>query len=366
MRSVSARLTAVLGLFSVALCLLTATARADLVWSPQTGWRLEGGALSGLAGTEGRNALEQMNKARAAEEEGSPRSAIRTYSNIGKRYPNSVYAPEALYRSARLRLARKDYVKAFEDFQQVLGKYPNTTRFNEIVGEQYRIASAMLDGARSRILFGTLPGFAQREKALEFFEIILVNAPYSDYAPLSLMNIARGHQKLDNTFEAIDALDRMINNYAQSLLAPDAYLKLAQTHAELVDGPYYDQAATKESITYFTDFMLLFPGDTNIAAAEKGLDGMKTMLAESKMRMADFYFYKRSNFTAARVFYNEAITAYPESPIANRAKARLAEVEAKAAALKPPGTPAADGTTPADGTAAQVPAPVKKKRFWLF
>ena len=88
-------------------------------------------------------------------------------------------------------------------------------------------------------------------------------------------------------------------------------MKLAQTHASLVDGPYYDQGATKEAITYFTDFMLLFPSDTNIAAAEKGLDGMKTMLAESKMRMADFYFYKRSNFKAARVFYNEAITAYP-------------------------------------------------------
>ena len=39
---------------------LTATVRADLVWTPQTGWRVEGGALSGLAGAEGRNALDQM------------------------------------------------------------------------------------------------------------------------------------------------------------------------------------------------------------------------------------------------------------------------------------------------------------------
>lgn len=360
MRSAFARLSAVLGLFIFAVSFLAATARADLVWSPQTGWRLEGGVLSGIAGTEGRNALDQMNKARADEEKGNARSAIKAYANIGKRYPNSVYAPEALYRSARLRLARKDYVKAFEDFQQVLGRYPNTARFNEIVGEQYRIASTLLDGARGRMFFGMLPGFTQREKAIEFFEIILINAPYSDYAPLSLMNIARGHQRLENTYEAIDALDRMINSYGQSLLAPDAYLKLAQTHAQLVDGPYYDQASTKESITYFTDFMLLFPGDTSIPAAEKGLDGMKNMLAESKMKIGDFYFYKRSNFQAARVFYNEAITAYPESPIANRAKERLTEVEAKAAALKPPEPTTAnpDGSTPA-------PAP-KKKRFWLF
>jgi outer membrane protein assembly factor BamD len=54
---------------------------------------------------------------------------------------------------------------------------------------------------------------------------------------------------------------------------------------------------------------------------------MKTMLAESKITMADFYFYKRSNFVAARVFYNEAITSYPDSDVATLAKKRLADVE---------------------------------------
>lgn len=344
-------------------CLFAIDARADLVWSAQTGWRLEGGALSGLAGAEGRNALEQMNKARAAEEAGSVRSAVRAYASVAKKWPNSVYAPEALYRSARLRLANRDYVKAFEDFQTVLGRYPNTKRFNEIVGEQYRIASALLDGARGRMFFGLLPGFRQRDKAIEFFETILANAPYSDYAPLSLMNIARGHQKLGNIENAIDALDRMINSYGQSLLAPDAYLKLAQTHASLVEGAYYDQASTKEAITFFTDFMLLFPGDTNIAAAEKGLDSMKNMLAESKMKIGDFYFHKRNNFRAARVFYNEAITAYPESPIANRAKTKLAEVEAKAAKYE---RPAPDPNAKPDPNNPPPPPPKKKRFFGLF
>jgi outer membrane protein assembly factor BamD len=353
MRLHSARPTALLCFLSCLLGLLASGARAELIWTKETGWRVDGGALAGLAGAEGRNALEQMNKARSAEEAGSRRSAISTYQSIAKKYPNSIYAPEALYRSARLRLNGRDYAKAFDDFQQVLSRYPNTRRFNEIVGEQYRIASAMLDGARGRMLWGMLPGFKQRDKALELFETILNNAPYSDYAPLSLMNIARGHQKLGNTENAIDALDRMINNYGQSLLAPDAYLKLAQTHATLVDGPFYDQGATKEAITYFTDFMLLFPGDSNVGNAEKGLDSMKTMLAESKIRMADFYFYKRSNFKAARVFYNEAITAYPESTVAAKAKARLVEVEAKAA-----GQPA-----PKESGA---PPPAKKKRFFFF
>ena len=87
-----------------------------------------------------------------------------------------------------------------------------------------------------------------------------------------------------------------------------------------------------------------------LALKASGLDSMKVMLAESKMKIGDFYFYKRDNFTAAKVFYNEAITSYPESPIAARAKLRLADVEAKATGKKVEGQPDAP----------------KKKRFWLF
>jgi outer membrane protein assembly factor BamD len=103
MRFAPARLPSVLGILTLLIGLLT-SARADLVWSPQTGWRVEGGALSGLAGAEGRNALDQMNRARTAEENGNSRTAIRNYAAIARKWPNSVYAPEALYRSARIRL----------------------------------------------------------------------------------------------------------------------------------------------------------------------------------------------------------------------------------------------------------------------
>lgn len=328
------------------LCCLPGRLAAELVWSPSTGWRVEGGVLAGVTGPEGRNALELMNKARAAEERGSKVSAIRAYTKVSKKYPNSVYTPEALYRVAKLRLARRQYFDAFEAFQQVVGRYPNTKRFSEIVGEQYRIAATLLDGGRPR-LWGVVPSFTARNRGIEYFEYILMNAPYGDYAPLALMNVARGHLMMNDTEDAIAALDRMINNYPQSLLAPDAYLRLAQANASLVQGPAYDQASTLKAITYYEDFMILFPNDIKISDAAKGLDAMKKLLAESKMKMADFYFYKRDDYVAAKVFYNEAITAYPESEVARLAKIQLAAVEARASGKPIQSTP-------------------HKKRFWLF
>jgi outer membrane protein assembly factor BamD len=339
----AARPLSVAILFLVSLFALPA--RADLVWSPGSGWTVEGGALSGLIGEDANNALELMNRAREAEERGNLRSAMRAYDRVSKRYVNSIYGPEAVYRLARLRLANRQYFKAFDAFQIIVSRYPNTERFNEVIGEQYRIASALMDGARNRT-WGWLPGFRNRDQAILYFEQIIINAPYSDYAPLALMNIARAHQRLGNDFEAIDALDRMINFYPQSILAPDAYLKLAETHASLVDGPEYDQASTREAITYFEDFIILFPSDTNVADAERGLGSMKEVLAESKMTIAEFYFHKRSNFRAARVFYNEAITAFPDSAVAERAREELAKIDAAEAERAARAQGAADSTAP--------------------
>ncbi len=339
------------------LPLLPARMAADLVWTADTGWRLEGGIVSGLAPQENFNAVELMNRGRMAEERRSSGAALTAYKKVAKRYSNSVYAPEAYYRLGLIMESRRQYTKAFAAFQEIVMRYPSTTRFNEVVGQQYRIATALLDGARNRgHVF--LPGFRNREVSVSMFEQIIANAPYSAYAELSLMCIARAHRRFKNPMMSIDALDRMINTYPKSLLTPDAYLQSAESLAEQVDGPNYDQTATKEAITYYEDFMILYPGDAKIGAAEKGLAEMKQVLAESKMRIAHYYFKYRGNYKAARVFYNEAITDYPDSPVAVRARAQLKIVDARLAEQEKANEAALAGRKSA--------APPRKHRFLFF
>jgi len=325
---------------------LPARLAAELVWTPQTGWKAEGGLLTGLNTADAQTALQLMNTARAHEEAGEDFDAIAAYEKVAKKYSNSIFAPEALFRAATLQFENRRFDKAFNNYQNILSRYPNTTRFDEIIGQQYVIAAAGLNGMRGAFMW-IFPGFPNRDKAISQFETILFNAPYSDYAPLALMNIAAGHRRLGNTEEALYALDRLINNYGHSILTPDAYIQIAHTYASLVDGPYYDQGATKQAITYYEDFMILYPNDAHIADAEKGLSDMKQTMAMSRVKIADFYFRRRSNYQAARVFYNEAITIYPDSEVATLARQRLTQVEAAAA------------------RATKTPAK-RKKLFWFF
>ncbi len=347
-------LAATLGL----LLLIPARLAADLVWTPEGGWKVQGGVLASFNGAEearGRNALDLMNKARTAEEAGKGSTALNLYTQVTKKYPNSVYAAEALFRIGLIQQKDGRYYKAFETYQLLTSRYPNSEKFTQVIGEQYRIASDLSEGKRVKI-WGWLPGFRNRERAIQYFETIVQTAPYSDYAPLALMNAAKGYKQINESEAAIDALDRMINTYPRNVLTPDAYLKIAETHASLVDGPLYDQASTKDAITYYEDYMILFPGDGGMATAEKGLDKMKTVLSRSKLELGDYYYKYRKNYKAAKVLYNEAITVYPDSAVATEARQKLAVIDAKLGLIPSPTNP--NGTP--------VTAPKKKKFLGIF
>src|SRR6478736_7906858 len=347
------RLSLPLLLAALGLLLLPARLAADLVWTPEGGWKVQGVALATASGPEAHNALDMMNQARTAEEAGQNGKAQKLYTQVSKKFPNSVYAAEALFRIGLIQQKEKKYYKAFMTYQTMTSRYPNSDKFTQVIGEQYRIASDLFEGKRARI-FSWLPGFRNRERAIQYFETIVVTAPYSDYAPLALMNAAKGYKMIHESEAAIDALDRMINTYPRNVLTPDAYLKIADTHASLVDGPLYDQASTKEAITYYEDYMILFPGDSGMAAAEQGLDKMKTVLARSKLELADYYLKYRKNFKAAKVLYNEAITVYPDSAVAKEARAKLAKLDERL------------DIQPAGGTDAKPQPKKKQKKFWLF
>lgn len=346
------RRSEVIFLFIALFSLVTGAAlRAELVWDAAAGWRVEGGVFSGALDTEqARSAKGIMDISRRAEDSGDMGKALKGYKRVAKKYKSSVYAAEALFRSARIYEDRRQYSRAFRQLQTLVAEHPAYPKFLEILGAQYRIAEKLSNGARPRY-FGVIPGFKQRAKGLEFYETVVQNAPYSEYAPLALMNAAGAYSKTGDREAAIDALDRMINNYPDSFLTPDAYLKLAAAQASITQGPPYDQASTQLALTYFQDYLILYPGETDATVASAGFADARTMLAESKMTIGDFYFKKRSNFKAAKVFYNEAITIYPDSPTAERARSLLAEVERLEA-------DAQSDTAGAKGS--------RSKRFWLF
>ena len=319
--------------------LATTSAWAGLVWTPEEGWHVaQGGLTNKLAGPTGEdfdNAIEIMNAAREEQEDGNQWSALDLYDDVIEDYPNSIFAPEALFQTAKIHIDRGQYESATQELVEIIRKYPNYGNYNQVIAELYKIGEDVQDGAIP-YYWGILPGFYNPDLSTEAYEEVVNNAPYSEYAPLALMNRAFVANDNGKPEEAIDALDRLINNYPESIITSDAYLTLAQTYGSLVQGPEYDQGATHKSIAYYKDFLILYPQSTNIPDAEAGLYYMEETLSASKYDMGTFYWEYRNNPQAALVFLNEAITVAPNSPTADKARELIIKIKS---GEEPPMTP---------------------------
>lgn len=265
-------------------------------------------------------------KGKAELQNGNTSRANSRFKKVIKRYSTTQVAGEARYLRAKILMTKGKWKKAFNTLQEVVTVNPDFEEFDQVIGAQFECATALMEGARGRILW-VFPGFRQYDEAVREFEIIVTNGPYSDYAPLALMNIALVAEKKEEPEVAIDALDRLINYYPQSMLAPDAYYSMAETYSNLVKGPEYDQGATRQAISYYEDFLILFSKSNYVGDVEANLASMQNLLADSRLKLGDFFYYYRSDNTAALIFYNETVTIAPESEAADEARARIKDVE---------------------------------------
>lgn len=310
---------------------------AALVWREGEGWSIEGGALQPLYGdvAEVATAMDAMNLARENQDKGNYWAALTMYNRVIRDYPNSVFAPEALYQQGLIYRERHQFERANRSFNKIVSRYPDYERFNQVIAAQFKVGSDLMDGKRP-YYWGIIPGFRDREGSLTVFEDLIRNAPFSDYAPLALMNIALTARDRNKPEESIDALDRLINTYPDSFLAADGYIEMGDTYASLVQGPWYDQGATREAIGYYEDFLILYRDAPNAATARERLDDIRDTLARSRFLIGDFYYRYRNNPRAATIFYNEAITIDPDSPAADEARAGLEKIRAGIPAPRTP------------------------------
>ena len=309
------------------LCVAYCAVRADLVWTPDKGWQVQGGVLANVLGENinVQNALEAMNEGKTALDEGDYWAALGYYQIVVNDYPNSIFAPEAYYQMSQAFVKRGQFMDAFDALQEIVKKYPDYPRFNQIIGAEYDVAATIQSGA-TPYLWGWFPWFTNYNDAIKIYESVVKDAPYSDYSPIALMNISIIAEQEDKPDVAFDALDRLINNYPKSMFASDAYLQMAKVYRSLVQGPEYDQTPTRNAISFFNDYLILFPNESQVARAEEGLEAMEDTYARSRLVMGDFYYYYRNNGVAASIFYNETITLAPNSPAAKEAEAQLKKI----------------------------------------
>ncbi|MDR2769395.1 MAG: tetratricopeptide repeat protein [Puniceicoccales bacterium] len=268
-------------------------------------------------------------QAEQAQAQGCMAKAMQQYQIICKKYAETDIAPQARYAMGHLYIQAGQYAKGVEHFQFIAHNYIQYEHYDDVVKEQFEVAEIFMQGCeKHRLRF--LPWGKDTATAVAFFQGVISMAPYTDYAPRALFYTAQLEFEDNHKVKAIEALDRLIEDYPGHRLVPEAYLLKGDIYLSLVYGPQNDQGATQKAIQCYENFLILFEKShlltELIQRAQGSLRHAQELFAQSRLVLGDFFLYKRHYGTGAIQFYNEAQLIAPSTDIAMQANKRIESI----------------------------------------
>lgn len=262
--------------------------------------------------------------ARQYDESGATQQALAAYRRFLRNFPASGLAAKAQFRIAELLEATGDLSKAFDAYQTLITRYPDTPEFEQSVTRQVLIANAYL-GGKKLTLFG-IPIVPATDRAETMFSSILRNAPFSKNAPIAQFNLGLTYEKQNKLKEASAAYQAVLDKYPTSSIADDALYQIGYIYMRVgQSGRSQDLSSLVLAKNTFEDFLLQYPESEKAAQARDNLVSIGGKESGDLMRIARFY-DRQKNFRAAAIYYNDIIRRSPNSEDAKLARTRIEEL----------------------------------------
>ena len=293
---------------------------AAWVWSPQTGWIGPSGAVKDSPEQQLDHALSLFDKADYDK-------ARLEFQKLLKHYKDSPEAPEAQYHIGRCREEKADYYEAFLAYRKTLQVYPSTARFNEILERMAQIGNYFLSGKKRRLL-GTAALLPARDKAVEIFQAIVQDGPFSQVGELAQYKLGVAHLALGDYEQAVSAFEQLIDRYPSSPLVDDARFQLAQASLKGTFKPGYDPRATDQAIEQLGVFVQEYTASDLSGDAVARLQVLRERRAEHEFQVAQFY-ERQKAYQASLVSYRGIVDRYADTSWASKAAARVGALESK-------------------------------------
>lgn len=251
--------------------------------------------------------------------------AKREFRKLLKAYPKSAEAAESQYYLGLTEEAQGKLYEAYQAYQMVIDKYPFSERIQEVIEREYKIAEKFMSGEKRKALGVTLP---VENPAIEIFGKIVENSTYGPLAPRAQYKLGLVLKGLLRYYEAEDEFNKVVSRYPDSEWASAAKFQIASCRSSLSKGPAYDQGAAQEAKERFEEFVKEHPDAVLSLDAEKNINSIREKEAEASYNIAKFY-EKQKAFDSAKIYYNDIINNYTDSPWASQAAARLQIMERK-------------------------------------
>jgi TolA-binding protein len=265
-------------------------------------------------------------------------AAAKEFTKAADRWPDSTLEEDAMFLRAECYFFVDRYAKANDWYGELIKKYTNTRHLNKTVGRQYDIARywQQLDEKYRRwalipnLVDRTQPMFDTGGHAINTFNDVRVNDPHGPFAEAAIMADANIYFKRHNYEDADYYYSLLRTEYPKSKYQLDAHLLGLQCKLRKYQGPDYNGKPLEEGEQLTDQMLVQFSRElTDIGEREqvvKAKAEIRAQRATRDIRLAQ-YFDNGKYYGAARVYYAQVLKDYPQTPFAEEAKTRLAQIE---------------------------------------
>jgi len=184
----------------------------------------------------------------------------------------------------------------------------------------YRRAEELLKGERVFIFFRDV----DYDQAIELFQEVIDNYPYSEYATLAELRIADIHFDRENYEEALSYYQDFVELHPNHPRVPYAIYRNGLCGFEQMREPDQDQTATYDAAAQFQVLLDRYPDSADAENARRMLRRAQDQLVAHDVQVGDFYM-DRGDYYAALRRYRNTLGEYPHHTDRVITMARLAD-----------------------------------------
>ncbi len=310
-----------LGVFVFVFC------QVPQIWAAWE-WVRETGEFRNVDDIPRESAKAQFDHAEQLEQSENFKRALKEYRKLVKHFPDSILAARAQYRSGRCLEKLGKYTKVFDAYQVVLDKYAGFPEPESVIEHQFAIAEMFYNGKRKGLPFFGIKLFSGKSDAVEFFDQISKNAPFSEHAEKGKFMsglILEERERYGDEEEgegAISAYAVVVERFPNGQFADDAQFRIGMCYYRITKKSRHDEKAFKGAVRNFRRYITLFPKGEFVDEAKAKITELDFKAARGTFEVGEYY-EKRGHDRAALIYYREVVEKYPLSEWAEKAEAKI-------------------------------------------
>lgn len=273
--------------------------------------------------------------ARSLVAQGEYKKARKAFKEWMKTYPESAHWPEALFYAAETEICaeeqkpkRGDVIKAYRWLEEILQGWPGTDLAARTIRKEMIIAELLLFKDRKQKVWRGVLWLSGKEEALQILDRIIDDYARDTAVAEQALRLKADYHYLNGEFEEAErAYARLTRDFPRGRYQKIAMLRSGQSALARFPGVDFDEADLLEAEVYLNDFQQRYPQDAADNDVPQIMSSLHERRAEKDYRTGRYY--ERTKALEAAVFYYRQVDErWPATIWAAEARNRLAALGA--------------------------------------